>query len=435
MVRKTFALGAMSLIMTGQIFPLAVFAQSENSGLPPAILGEISGDKGGEKPAPTVTPPAGETSSTSSVKVEPQPEPVVRPESGESHPQTSHASPKTFGGLKEEVAKTAAPAAAVPKKPVLLFGRLEEISGRATPTFPIVLKALTPKMDNSGLLKGQATAGTLAGTVVRSYPADFRGTWGGNLTLAQMQIAPLNYQLDPDDATKSARILRNGSVGTANFTFATDARGNITAEPTQIAFMVPANLTNAYEQMGAQTGGQGMGNAAMAGMMKQMMGNMKVPVVIKFGNFQSSAAVTGVSGNQFSIGVLSNRLRQLSPGIMEQQIITQENIRVARTGKQYSTYNENVFRYTERGSTQMYVEVASVSYDMSRRFLRKMVFYGYVNKGAVQPDPTNPNTMMQQMMGGGAGGMQFPGMGGLGGAGGANPLQQLQDLQKMFGGQ
>ncbi len=73
MVRKTFALGAMSLIMTGQIFPLAVFAQSENSGLPPAILGEISGDKGGEKPAPTVTPPAGETSSTSSVKVEPQP--------------------------------------------------------------------------------------------------------------------------------------------------------------------------------------------------------------------------------------------------------------------------------------------------------------------------------------------------------------------------
>lgn len=432
MVRKTFALSAMSLIIAGQTFPFAAYGQSDSSGLPPAILGEVSGDKGGDK-TPAVTPP--ETPSASGVNVQPLPEPVVQSQSTESHPQTSHAVPKTFGGLKEETPKAGTAAPAAFKKPVLLFGRLEEISGRATPTFPIVLKALTPKMDNSALLKGQASAGTLAGTVVRSYPADFRGTWGGSLTLAQMQIAPLNYQIDPDDANKSARILRNGSVGTANFTFATDSRGNVTAEPTQIAFMVPANLTNAYEQMGSQMGGQAMGNAAMAGMMKQMMGNMKVPVVIKFGNFQSSAAVTGVSGNQFSIGVLSNRLRQLSPGIMEQQVITQENIRVARTGKAYSTYNENVFRYTQRGSSQMYVEVASVSYDMSRRFLRKMVFYGYINKGAIQPDPENPNTMMQQMMGGGAGGMQLPGLGGLGGAGGANPLQQLQDLQKMFGGQ
>jgi hypothetical protein len=83
----------------------------------------------------------------------------------------------------------------------------------------------------------------------------------------------------------------------------------------------------------------------------------------------------------------------------------------------------------------MYVEVASVSYDMARRFMRKYVLYGYVTKGAVQQDFSNPYAGLQQMMGGsggGAGGMQIPGMGG-GGSG--NPLQQLQDLQKMFGGQ
>ncbi len=115
---------------------------------------------------------------------------------------------------------------------------------------------------------------------------------------------------------------------------------------------------------------------------------------------------------------------------MEQQMITQENSRT-KAGKAYSTYNENVFRFTQRGASQMYVEVASVSYDLSRRFLRKFVFYGYVNKGAVQQDFSNPYAGLQQMMGGsGAGGMQIPGMGG----GSGNPLQQLQDLQKCLVG-
>ena len=315
----------------------------------------------------------------------------------------------------------------------MLYGRLEEIAGKETPQFPIVLKSLTPKMDKTGLLKGEATTGTLAGTVEKSYPTDFRGTWGGTLTLGQLVNSPAMMQLDPDETRKVASLVRPGSQGTANFTFNNDALGNVVGSPVTIVFMVPASQTNSFQSAMQQAGGSAMASGAMAGMMQSMMGSMKVPIAMRFGDFQSDASTPGVSGNSLSISLLSNRIKQLSPGIMEQQMITQENSRIARTGRTYSTYNENVFRFTQRGSSQMYVEVAVVSYDMARRFLRKYVLYGYVNKGAVQQDFSNPYSALQQMMGGsgGAGGMQIPGMGG----GSGNPLQQLQDLQKMFGGQ
>lgn len=415
-------MSATTLIFCAQSFPFAAQAQ----GLPDAITGQVEGSTPVDTtvkppPAPAQSETPNVEPSKAEIKVEPKPEATS---AHIEHPRT---------GLQEEKPVEAPKAA--PKKPVLLFGRLEEIAGKAAPTFPIVLKALTPKMDKTGLLKGQATTGTLAGTVERSYPSDFRGTWGGSLTTGQVVISPLNYQLDPEDSRRTAALIRPGSVGTVNFAFNNDAQGNLTAAPTQITFMVPASQTNSFQvAMQQYGGGNASANNAMAGMMSSMMGNMKVPIMIKFGNFQTSTTETSVSGNAFTIGVLSNRIKQLSPGIMEQQIITQENIRVAKTGKTYSTYNENVFRFTQRGSSQMYVEVATVSYSLSRQFLRKMVLYGYVNKGAVQQDFSNPYSALQQMMGGsgGSGGMQIPGMGG---GGGANPLQQLQDLQKMFGGQ
>jgi hypothetical protein len=409
------------MIVVAQSLPFAALAQGDGGGLPSAVLGEVEGDKPGDAKPPVESVPP--------VQSESAKEPAVKPESTSAH-MGSPEKPHT--GLIEETARAATPVKQAPKKPIMLFGRLEEISGKAAPTFPIVLKSLTPKMDTSGLLKGQATTGTLAGTVERSYPTDFRGTWGGTLTMAQLVNSPLSYQIDPEETRKVASLVRPGSQGTVNFSFSTDARGNVIGSPVTITFMVPANQTNSFQAAMQQAGGaNAMGNQAMAGMMQSMMGNMKVPIAMRFGEFQSDASTPGVSGNSLSISLISNRIRQLSPGIMEQQMITQENERT-KAGKAYSTYNENVFRFTQRGSSQMYVEVASVSYDMARRFMRKYVLYGYITKGAVQQDFSNPYAGLQQMMGGGgAGGMQIPGMGG----GSGNPLQQLQDLQKMFGGQ
>ncbi len=265
----------MTMIVVAQSLPFAALAQGDGGGLPPAVLGEVEGNKPGDtKPTPAVEP-------VQPVKPETVKEPAVKPESTSAHmgsPERPHT------GLIEETAKAAVPVKEAPKKPVMLYGRLEEISGKAAPTFPIVLKALTPKMDQSGLLKGQASSGTLAGTVERSYPVDFRGTWGGTLTLGQLVITPLNYQLDSEESRKVASLVRPGSQGTVNFTFNQDARGNVSGSPVTITFMVPANQTNAFQSLG-QVGGAGMANGAMSGMMQSMMGNMKVPIAMRFGDF------------------------------------------------------------------------------------------------------------------------------------------------------
>lgn len=413
---KIFAFSTMTLVLVSQVMPLAARAQ-DNGGLPPAVLGEVEGQKNTDV---TPTPKPTDVQPVAPVTEEPKPEST-----------SAHISPpERPHGLQEEKPMVAAPVKEVPKKPVMLFGRLEEISGTASPKFPIVLKALTPKMGTLPILKGQATTGTLAGTAEKSYPADFKGTWGGTLVLGQFVNSPAIYQIDPDEARKVSSLIHQGSQGTVNFNFNYDSHGNVIGSPVTITFMVPANQTNAFQSAMKQAGGSGMANNAMAGMMQSMMGNMNVPIAMRFGDFQSDASTPGVSGNSLSIRLLSNRIKQLSPGIMEQQMITQETSRIARTGATYSTYNENVFRFTQRGSSQMYVEVASVSYDMSKRFLRKYVLYGYVGKGAVQQDFSNPYSALQQMMGG-SGGTQMPGMG----SGSGNPMQQLQDLGKMFGGQ
>lgn len=405
----------MSLLISGSALQGAL-SQNE-SGLPAAVLGEVTGsDKSGQTEAKPESPSEskgqeGDSSKTASTeKEEPDTETVS---TAAPLPIHQSAPEKTEGPphLEKELPRVARPAgnAAKPSsKPLVLFGRIEEISSKSEPSFPIVLKALTPKMDRAPLLKGEASAGTLAGSVVRSYPADFRGTWGGTLQLAQLQIDPLNYQIDPDEVQKTQSILQRGTQGTVNFTFTTDGQGQTYVEPAKIVFMVPFGKTNQSQQLSQMLQGQqGAGAAPMAGMMSQMMSTMKVPAIMSFGNTQSSALTPGISGNQFTIKVLSNRIKQLAPGVMEQQIINQEDIDIKGSGRRYGTYNENVFRFTERGRNQLYVELASVSYAMDRRFLRKMVFYGYVNRGAVQQDYSNPYAGIQQLLGPGSG-IQLP---------------------------
>jgi hypothetical protein len=120
---------------------------------------------------------------------------------------------------------------------------------------------------------------------------------------------------------------------------------------------------------------------------------------------------------------VKNDVRQLNPTVIEQQIISQEHDTNPKTGRSRTSYSESVVRFTRYNASQQYVQAVAVDYSADKRYLRKMVFAGYVTKGAVQqmPDPM-----------GGMGGLA--GLGGAGGAGGLPGLGGLGDLQKLFGG-
>jgi hypothetical protein len=345
--------------------------------------------------------------------------------------QSSSALRKESAELSAPAKSTATEAAAAPGKSTMLFGRIEEIAGSQGAQFP-VLKAQKPKLDTRGTtpttLRAQAQESRLSGTVVRNFPQDFNGTWGGTLAVWRFEQDPVAYQIDPEEAKWTAQAIKQGAVGQVNFNFSQAGGGKIILEPAQICFMVPMKDTYASQQVNQMLGGMGGGMSQDQGgaMMKQMMGSladsMKVPLIMQLGNFETSGMVTGISGNQLRSTLLKNELRELSPTVLEQQLVTSQVETNAKTGKVTNGYGETVLRFTRQTADQFYVQAVVVAFTANRHFEEKTVLYGTVRKGQVvqnNPDPMSGLGDLSRMMGGQGGGRmpQLPS--------GQNPFQNL----------
>ena len=71
----------------------------------------------------------------------------------------------------------------------MLYGRLEEIVEKPGAKFPITLQAQTAKLDTRVSNKSQQAEATMySGQIVKSFPQQFNGTWGGTLKIWTSQI-------------------------------------------------------------------------------------------------------------------------------------------------------------------------------------------------------------------------------------------------------
>lgn len=479
MVNKLSISLALSLLLSGSFSGLA-FADSAQSALEKQIMnGDAAPSAGNPDNIPwmnkdgsvkpsgssTETPPPVQTSApppppireSAPAAIAPKSEGPVReeklrlehaevsPRMEPEHPKAGEARPETREKTAVQRTPEEKPAervteAASTHKSTMLYGRIEQLSASAGAAFPS-LKAQTPMMDPRGMLAGKATATPplLAG-VVKSFPVNFEGNWGGRLVLQQVQVDPNYYRLDPEEARRTVQAMKPGNVGQINFMF-DRSRGAINLEPARCLFMVPIKDTDQADQVSRMMGGAG-GNAAFGGMMSQMMSGMNVPLVLEFGDVQTSGVETGLSGNQLRQRVLKNETRQLAPNVLEQQIVTEETKWDKRTHVPHTGYGESVIRFSRQSPTVLYVQCATVSYDANKKFLSKLVLYGSVGKGVVMN--TDPMQAMQGGMPGGMGGLG--GLGGLqglfggGGAGGGQtptmPTGGLDGMLKnLFGGQ
>jgi len=247
-----------------------------------------------------------------------------------------------------------------------------------------------------------------SGTIAKSFPSDYRGNWGGDLTVWRVEQDPICYKIDPEEASKVLKIFKTGAKGSTNFMFAQDTRGGIVLAPAKVMFSVPGKDIGADQQMAQMMGGQSFANMGPMGqMMQQMAQSMPVPVIFSFGDIQSSQYAKGLSGNEFVQRTLKNQVRQLAPNVLEQQIVAECNEIMRSTGQPRKRYEESVLRFTKVNSQQMYVQAAQVVFGQDRKFQQKIVMYGYVTKGQVAN--TNPYSgMMQMMQPGQSGQSQFP---------------------------
>jgi hypothetical protein len=323
-----------------------------------------------------------------------------------------------------------------------LFGRIEQIAGGNGASFPIVLKAMTPQLDTSldkpKLSSGASQTTMFSGVLTKSFPSDYRGNWGGELTVWRVEQDPICFKIDPEEASKVLKIFKTGAKGNTNFMFAQDTKGGIVLAPAQVMFSVPGKDVGAEKQMAQMMGGSFAAMGPMGQMMAQMAQNMPVPVIFSFGDIQSSQFAKGLSGNEFVQRTLRNQVRELAPNVLEQQIVAEDNEIMRSTGQPRKRYEESVLRFTKVNSQQMYVQAAQVVYGPDRKFQQKIIMYGYMTKGQVAN--TNPYSGIMPMMQPGSG---FPLM--QPGQGSGFPLmqpgsgQQLQlppgfnPLQNLFG--
>jgi hypothetical protein len=302
---------------------------------------------------------------------------------------------------------------------IMLKGRLEEVSGNGA-NLPVglllKLKSQTAKSDPA--LQPKPKADPLKG-LLATYPTDWAGPWGGSLSVWWTQIDPLFWQWDPQNAKATAEILKRGSSGTTTFNFVQNGTA-ILVQPPKIVF--PPRQSQSTENVPS--------NNPMASLQAMLL-NSTIPVVV-LGDYSGQ----GLVGTTLNQRVVKNTIKQLKPGVLEQDVVCQTSERQQDNAIKNS-YVETVYRFTKLNSSQLYVQAATVSYRNDGHFLDKVIYYGTLNRGQVMPDPSsNPFAGMPSMPPGMG---SFPGMptspgGGNGMPSGLDGLNDvIRELQKGLG--
>jgi hypothetical protein len=297
-------------------------------------------------------------------------------------PKESAASAQTAAFARKEIPKMAVPMSSVRPKSTMLYGRIDQLTAGAGAQFPN-LKAQTAHMDTRGeTLKATAADNVFSGEVVRSFPTSFEGQYGGKLQLSMVQTSPLYAQVRAAEAAQATKLMHQGLEGSVNVSLV-QTGSEISLQPLQIYCDAPMSES--------RLGGSGMDSipgmgslasmGAMGQMMKTMMASMPYKFVVSLGNISG----TGLGGQGVQGSVIKETIHQLSPTVIEQDLITTEQSTDATSGRVIGRgYSESVVRVTRYDQTRLFIQAASVDYNYDKRFLRKMLFQGYVTKGQVE---------------------------------------------------
>jgi len=343
--------------------------------------------------------------------------------------QAESAREKSLTGKVESQGTSSAPSAVKAKTP-MLFGRIDQIAAEANVSMP-PLKMEVAKLDKSAEskpLEAQVSESRFSGHITSSFPMDFSGTWGGSIKVWRFSTSSASMQEDSAETSKLEKILQPGREGTVNFAFNHTGNGGISLEPTVVKMMIPASESYGMSKMAGQMGL----TSQMMQMVSSAMSSTQIPVFLHFGEVSTAGNnEVGVSGNQIQQRVVKNEIRQLSPNVMEQQIITRDET-VKAGGERREGYTESDIRFTQQSSGAMYVLAASVDYGSRGEFLRKLIMYGNVYRGHVMdtsPSSYNLSSMMSQAMGRNQG----AGYGMSPSGGSYNNMSQLGNLMNQYG--
>ncbi len=230
-------------------------------------------------------------------------------------------------------------------KALKLFGRIEELNSAQGAKLPLKMEAMTPLRDqsldqNTNLKKDDQA-------MLDTYPLDLRGDWSGELTIHSANFSPHFFEFDRVEANKEVILLRPGTRGVCTLTFYKGKNDRTELQPCQIVFVSNLHGTGSYTY------------------------------ALHLGDLQAGI---GVTGNQLKSELMKNTLKQLAPGVLEQEVVSKDSDRIPSSGKVKLAYSESVLRFSKIDKRHIYLQAASVSYDNKGRFQNKIMLYGTLTR-------------------------------------------------------
>lgn len=232
---------------------------------------------------------------------------------------------------------TSTQASVRPNEAMRLFGRIEELRGEGA-KIPLKMQAMTPMRDPSLDQKDMKAGSAKADT----YPVDLRGTWSGELTIVSSSFDKAYFEFDRVEAERQVQLLRTGIRGLCTVSFYKGANDKTELQPCRIVFL-----------------------------------NGSFVYALHLGDLKSG---TGVTGNELSSQLMKNTLKQLAPGVLEQEVVTRDIDRNPGTKKTQIGFSESVLRFSKVDENHIYLQAASVSYNAQGKFHNKVMLYGTLTR-------------------------------------------------------
>jgi hypothetical protein len=261
---------------------------------------------------------------------------------------------------------------------VTLYGRIEQLVNQKGATLPGRLRKLTPVLDLSP--PGPSEDRQFSGIDVRSFPMEWEGIWKGLVTVKSRENAEMGWLSQPAACYRACQFFKPGSRLTLVCRFHKED-GKLTLSPPVVTgrFKHAQDLVQAILAATSEVGDR-KATGTRVGLADFDLGQKTMPIAriesFSFGKRYGPSA----GGNFVDTDLISNELRELAPGTVEQDLVT-SNTSSSLYGApdQVSSLAESVVRLRRDGN-KLIVSLAYVNYQPDGISINKCFLEGTLER-------------------------------------------------------
>lgn len=264
-------------------------------------------------------------------------------------------------------------------KPLTLYGRIEQLVSQKGAVLPGRLQKMTPILDTSKSSGSDNLDKPFTGQLVQSFPLEWEGTWKGSVRVIKRECVEIGWLSQPAASYRASQFFKPGSSLQLLCRFNKEGSNLSLSAP-----VVTGNFRHAEDLVKAVLSSSGALSAANASRISlagvEELTAQTTPMVrvesFSFGKRYGPS----LGGNFIDSDLVSNQLRELAAGIIEQDLVTSGKSRsLYGQSDSVSSYGETVVRLT-RKEGKLLVDLAYVNYQGDGFCVGKCVLAGTLSR-------------------------------------------------------